>query len=271
MDNYFSRKSGKTAKLTKHIGELYPELSYNFLMKLIRKRDVFVNGARANADSELKKGDLVSLFLLPKAVPVDICFENDYIFCVNKPKALQSDGDYSLKSLINYVKPESVMINRLDTNTSGLVLFAKGEEVADYIISAMNRGEIEKTYSATVYGEVNFKNTLIKGYLVKNADAGRVKIYHSPIKGSVEVSIICTTKAKRDGLTYLEVVLHNGKTHQIRAQLADAGYFIIGDGKYGNDKINRLYGYKSQELKAIKLKFNLSDDRYNLSGLVISL
>ena len=66
MDNYFSRKSGKTAKLTKHIGELYPELSYNFLMKLIRKRDVFVNGARANADSELKKGDLVSLFLLPK-------------------------------------------------------------------------------------------------------------------------------------------------------------------------------------------------------------
>lgn len=271
MTNYFDRIVNKPIQLIKALPNLYPELPYNFLMKLLRKKDVFINTKRVGNDVKLSKGDIVSLFLLPKAVPLNICFENEYLFCIDKPKGISSDGEYSLKSLINYVYPQSVMIHRLDTNTEGLVLFAKNSEVADYLIDNMKNGQIEKSYKCTVYGDVRFKNTELKGYLYKDSSKGRVKIYHYPYKDAVAISTVCTTVYSHDGLSDLMVTIHNGKTHQIRAHLADAGYFIIGDSKYGDDRINRLYGYKSQVLKAVCLKFSDSMTKYGLSGLVISI
>lgn len=271
MDNYFSRKVGKNAKLTKVLSELYPELSYNFLMKLVRKKDVFVNGKRANVDSNVCSGDVVSLFLCRQATPLNVCFESDYIFCVNKPKGLQSDGVYSLCGMAKYVYPDCVMLHRLDTNTSGLVMFAKSEDVAEYIKELMKNGHIEKTYLATVYGEPNFKNTTLSGYLQKDSENGRVKIFDTPSKNRTRVSLVCSVVSRKDGLSVLEVKIHNGKTHQIRSQLAYSGYFIIGDGKYGDDRINRMYGYKSQELKAVKIKFDETCTEFGLRNLEIDI
>lgn len=271
MTNYFDRIVNKPIQLTKALSCLYPELPYNLLMKLLRKRDVFVNSKRVGSDIKLCKGDVVSLFLLPKAVPLNICFENEYIFCINKSKGISSDGEYSLKSLVSYVYPQSIMIHRLDTNTEGIVLFAKDSAVAEYLIENMKIGNIEKTYKCTVYGDAHFKNTELKGYLYKDASKGRVTIYHFPYKDAVAISTVCTTVTRHDGLSDLTVTIHNGKTHQIRAHLADAGYFIIGDGKYGDDRINRLYGYKSQALKAVRLTFSDSMTKYGLSGLVINI
>lgn len=270
MDNgYFSRVINKSGKLSKVISSIYPELPYNFLMKLIRKKDVKVNGKAVNQDFNVVSGDSVSLFLKPNAVPLEIVFDNYYIFCIRKPKNLISDGDYSLSSLAEYIYPNSKMLHRLDTNTSGLVLFAKNNEVFEYLMIAMQEGKIEKTYLATVYGEVSFKNTLLKGYLLKDAEKVRVKIFDNQVKGSVFVSIIANTISQKDGLSLLKITLHNGKTHQIRAQLAHVGCFIIGDGKYGDDRINKMYGYTSQELKAVALKFNFSGDPFGLGGLEI--
>lgn len=272
MDNeYFSRVTKKAGKLSKIISFVYPELSYNFLMKLIRKKDVKVNGRSVNQDFNVVSGDRVSLFLKPNAVPLDIVFENEHIFCVNKPKGLVCDGLYSLESLANYVFPYSKMLHRLDTNTTGLVLFAKNNEVFDFLLEEMKKGNIEKTYLATVYGEVSFKNALIEGYLLKDPSKSRVKIFDNQVKGSVYVSIVADTLSCKDGLSVLKVVLHNGKTHQIRAQLSHIGCFIIGDGKYGDDRINHMYGYTSQELKAISLKFNFSNDKFGLAGTEIKL
>lgn len=270
MDNrYFLRVFNKSGKLSKLISEVYPELPYNFLMKLIRKKDVKVNGKTANQDLTVNRGDSVSLYLMPNAVPLEIVFNNAYVFCVNKPKSLVSDGKYSLESLANYIYPNSKMLHRLDTNTEGLVLFAKNNEVYEYLREAMRNEQIEKTYSATVYGEFSFKNSLIDGYLLKDNEKGRVKIYDNQVKGSVYVSIIANTISQKDGLSVLSVTLHNGKTHQIRALLAHFGCFIIGDSKYGDDRINKMYGYKSQELKAVALKFDFAYDPYNLGGMVI--
>lgn len=271
MDNYFSRKVGKNAKLIKVLSELYPELSYNFLMKLVRKKDVFINGKRASADSNVCSGDTVSLFLCPSATPFNVCFESEYVFCVNKQKGIQSDGTYSLSGLAKYVFPDCVMLHRLDTNTSGLVLFAKCEQVAEYVKEQMKNGHVEKTYLATVYGEPDFRNTTLTGYLQKDAESGRVKIFDSPGKNRTKVSLACSVVSRKDGLSVLEVKIHNGKTHQIRSQLAYSGYFIIGDGKYGDDRINRMYGYKSQELKAVRIKFDETCTEYGLRDLVIEL
>lgn len=270
MDNqYFSRLANKSGKLSKVVLSVYPELPYNFLMKLLRKKDVKVNGKSVNQDFSVNSGDTVSLFLKPNAVPLEIAFDNDYIFCIKKPKNLICDGKYSLESLAQYIYPNSQMLHRLDTNTSGLVLFAKNTEVFEYLLNAMQEGKIEKTYLATVYGEVSFKNTLLKGYLFKDSAKGRVKIYDYQVKGSVFVSLVANTISQKDGLSVLKVTLHNGKTHQIRAQLAHQGCFIIGDGKYGDDRINKMYGYSSQELKAVALKFNFSGDPFGLGGLEI--
>ena len=271
MDNYFSRTSTKNCKIVKILPELFPELSYNFLMKLLRKKDVFVNDKRANADASVYTGDVVSLFLRPNVTPLNVCYESDFVFCVNKPKGLQSDGQYSLESLAKYVYPNCVMIHRLDTNTEGLVLFAKNSEVAEYVKEQMKNGFIEKTYLAVVFGEPNFKNTELTGYLAKDSANGRVKIYDRPSNDRSKVSLVCSVVGRKDGLTTLEVKIHNGKTHQIRAQLSAVGCFIIGDGKYGDDRINKAYGYKSQELKAIKLSFDSLCDKYGLKNLVISL
>lgn len=271
MSNYFDRTVSKSAQLIKALSSLYPELPYSLLMKLLRKKDIFVNSVRVGSDTKVYPNDLVSLFLLPKAVPLNVCYENDYIFCINKSKGIASDGKFSLESLVGYVYPKSVMIHRLDTNTEGIVLFAKNREVGEYLIDIMKSGEIEKTYRCTVYGEPRFKNTELKGYLYKDSSKGRVVIYHAPHKNAVAITTLCTTLSSHDGLTELSVTIHNGKTHQIRAHLADAGYFIIGDGKYGDDRINKLYGYKSQALKAVELKFSESVTKYGLSGLTISI
>ncbi len=270
MDNeYFSRNFNKSGKLSKVISSAYPELPYNFLMKLIRKKDVKVNGKNVNQDFNVVSGDSVSLYLKPQAVPLEIVFDNEHIFCINKPKGLVSDGEYSLESLAKYIYPNSKMLHRLDTNTTGLVLFAKNGEVFDYLLEAMQNGLIKKTYLATVYGEVSLKDTLIEGYLLKDTTKGRVRIFDNQVKGSVYVSIVANTISHKDGLTVLKIMLHNGKTHQIRAQLAHIGLFIIGDGKYGNDRINHMYGYNSQELKAVSLKFDFTNDPYGLGGLEI--
>ena len=269
-NSYFSRVAKKSGKLSKVLPSVYPELPYNFLMKLLRKKDVKLNG-KGVSDVNVSVGDNLSLFLKPNAVPLEIVFENEQIFCVKKPKSLISDGVYSLASLAEFVFPNSQMLHRLDTNTSGLVLFAKNSEVFDYLQNAMQEGKIEKTYQATVYGEVSFKNSLLKGYLLKDASKGRVKIFDSAVKGSVPVSIVANTISQKDGLSVLKITLHNGKTHQIRAQLAHEGCFIIGDGKYGDDRINKMYGFTSQELKAVGLKFNFSSDPFGLGGLEIKI
>lgn len=269
-NDYFSRVANKSGKLSKVLPNIYPELPYNFLMKLLRKKDVKVNG-RGVSDINVSVGDNISLFLKPNAVPLEVVFENEHIFCVKKPKSLISDGAYSLASLAEYVFPNSQMLHRLDTNTTGLVLFAKNNEVFEFLQNAMQEGKIEKTYQATVYGEVSFKNTLLKGYFLKDPSKGRVKIFDTSVKGSVPVSIIANTISQKDGLSVLRITLHNGKTHQIRAQLAHKGCFIIGDGKYGDDRINKMYGYTSQELVAVGLKFNFSNDQFGLGGVEIKL
>ena len=95
-----------------------------------------------------------------------------------------------------------------------------------------------------------------RNYLYKDAKRAQVFITHEPKKGNVNIKT-SVKLIKTDGeKSLVEVVIHNGKTHQIRAHLAFLGYPIIGDGKYGNDKISRQFKEKTQQLCAIKLQFN---------------
>ena len=268
---YFSRTILKGGNIAKAIGEVYPELPYNLLMKLLRKKDVFVNGARCNENAIVKTGDYVSLFLKPTAIPLKEIYCDENLLAVYKPKGVKSDGERSFSSLVSYVKEGATLLHRLDTNTDGILLFSLNPNAENILLSGMKNGEVVKEYRAVVYGETYFKNSKITNYLLKDAQKGKVKIYDHPYQGAEKVELTADTVKNNDGISTLKVVIHGGKTHQIRAQLAHLGHFILGDGKYGDDRVNKMLGYKSQELTAVKITFEFKNDVLRLNGVKIGL
>lgn len=261
----FKRVVPKEGRLSKLLPLVYPEFSYNFLMKLLRKKDVFVNGTRVKEEN-VTIGDEVNLYLKPDAIPLTVVYRDENVLVVYKPRGIQSDGEHSFSSLVGYVYPTAVLMHRLDTNTDGLLMFALNDTAEKVLFDAMKNGELTKEYLAVVYGEVSWKNKKMINYLVKDAKNARVKIYDNKVVDSEKIELTATTLYIKDGTTALSVVIKGGKTHQIRAQLAHNGYFIVGDGKYGDDRINRLYGKKSQLLTAVAIEFDMKNDVLGLNG-----
>ena len=133
--------------------------------------------------------------------------------------------------------------HRLDRNTSGLTLFAKNQQSQNILFEKFKNHEIEKHYICRVYGIPKEKHKILTAYLFKDTKKSMVYIKDSPKKGYqniiTEYTVISTNLS--DNTSILEVILHTGRTHQIRAHLAHIGYPIIGDGKYGINEINKKF------------------------------
>ncbi len=166
--------------------------------------------------------------------------------------------------------------HRLDKNTKGIVLFAKNKEALKILLEKFKNHEIEKHYIAKVYGIPKEEHKILKDFLFK--DAKKNIVYISPVKKMGYQEIITEYKIieknKLENTSILEVILHTGKTHQIRAHLAYIGHPIIGDGKYGNGKINRKLKQTKQNLTAYKLIFKFTSNSgilEYLNGMEINL
>ena len=150
----------------------------------------------------------------------------------------------------------------MDRNTEGLTIFAKSKEVFNLIKKAQKNKEIKKSYLTEVVGTTNFSGKTIVSYLQKDDEKSLVKIFSSPVKGSVKIETRITTLNNSSGKTSLLLVeIFGGKTHQIRAQLSSLGFPIVGDGKYGKNLDNKKFKTKTQKLTAFKLNFNFSDKK----------
>lgn len=165
------------------------------------------------------------------------------------------------KPLQNHIQKDSFqpsLCHRLDRNTGGLVVIAKNKESYDTLLNKIEAKEIKKYYKCLVKGRMERTEARLKAYLWKDARKSMVFVSNQKSKGALEI-ITAYRVLEYDpsiDVSMLEVELITGRTHQIRAHLAYVGHPILGDGKYGTNTINRMFGLKMQALWAYKLSFN---------------
>lgn len=259
-------------KLITYLTSHFPHLKQNAFFKALRKKDIRINGKRISENVIVHKNDEVTIYLTDEIlegknrkenIHLKILYEDDNIAVFFKPAGIEVEGNSSFTSLIHEKISSSYLpCHRLDRNTSGLILYAKNIESRTILFDKFKKREIEKHYMATVVGIPKKKKAILTDYLFKDTKKSKVYISHNPKPGYVKIITQYTviSSDEKNQTSLLDVELHTGRTHQIRAHLAFIGYPILGDGKYGDNEINQKYHKKEQDLVSYMLKFNFETD-----------
>jgi len=303
MVKFIISQNDENQRLDKFLRKYLKNASLSHIYKLIRK-DVKVGGVREKPDRILKSGDEITIYISAEDEDFlrgvrdiqkskrqfGIAYEDKNILVVNKPFGLLIHGSPSEKKntltnqVVGYLIEKGeydvsertfspAPVNRLDRNTTGLVVFGKtGQALKDLGQMMKERNRIRKFYLTIVSGEIEGE-LFLKGELVKDSNTNKVSIFDWASHGK-EIETIARVKSRARGFSLLEVEPVTGRTHQIRAHLAHAGYPVIGDAKYGDSRLNRKisekYGLTTQLLHAEKLIFEDMTPRFEyMTGIEI--
>ena len=286
-------------RVDKFLQKTYHNLPVSMMYKYIRQKDIKLNGRRCQISDRLREGDVLTLYVkdefLKKAPSVyafmnasrqlEPVYEDEHLLLLNKKAGLlvhPDDGEYG-DTLIGRVQrylyekgeydPEReqafapALVNRIDRNTSGIVIAAKNAEALRILNDKLRNREIHKYYLCIVHGLPEPREATLEGYLEKNEEQNRVYILKKAKTGARTIATHYRVLEERDGLSLLEVELLTGRTHQIRAHLAFYGHPLVGDTKYGTNAQNKGSGHSYQALYAYKLRFAFTTDAGILSYL----
>lgn len=267
-------------KLNNFLLSKFDKLTNNTIYKALRKKDIRINNIKINENVTLHTGDEVKIFIIDELlfkispITLEIIYEDDNIILVNKPINIEVTGENSLTSHIQTIYQEKGFkfiepCHRLDRNTSGLILFAKNQESLTELLNMFKENKIEKHYRAITYGIPNKKYEYLVAYLFKDKKKSLVYISNDRKKGYQEIktSYNLISCDKKNNLALLDIQLHTGRTHQIRAHLSHIGYPILGDGKYGINKINKNFHITTQALCSYSVTFHTNPSYKKLNYL----
>ncbi|MCI8727325.1 MAG: RluA family pseudouridine synthase [Hungatella sp.] len=272
-----------------------------FIYKMLRKKNITVNGKKCDGSEKLSEGDEIKLFLSEETlqkfsqiqvqkvrdIQLSVIYEDAHILLINKPSGMLSqkakEGDESLvEYVIDYLLKNGDLskedlatfrpsvCNRLDRNTSGLVAAGKSLPGLQILSEVFRDRSLHKYYYCVVKGALKGKKT-INGFLLKDEKTNQVKIFKDQVWDSQPIITTYEPVSVFDNYTLLKVTLVTGRTHQIRAHLSSIGYPLVGDGKYGdagvNEEARRRFGIRYQMLHSFQMQFpDLPEPLSYLSG-----
>ena len=287
-------------RLDRWLAKTLPLLPAPLAQKYIRIKRVKLNGRGAKRDVRLVQGDLLQLyindefFLTPTPEnaflslyqpKLTILYEDEHILLVDKRPGLVVHPDESerVNTLLTHIQAylyqkkewspywensfAPALCNRIDRNTGGIVIAAKTAEALRVMNQKIRDRELEKLYLCAVLGCPTPSAGTLEGFIVKDEAKKQVSIRSKPVPGGRKAITKYRTLATKGNLSLVECDLITGRTHQIRAMMAHAGHPLLGDGKYGSEKVNRQYGRKHQALWSWKLTFQFTTDAGELDYL----
>ena len=304
MVNVEIGKNEQNQRLDKFLRKYLGKAPLSYIYKAIRK-DVKVNGKRSKEDYILQLGDTVTLYMKEEVIEhyreklerskakrqFKIAYEDENLIVVEKPFGLLTHGDRNEKKnhlanqVVDYLietgeynpRIEKTFtpapVNRLDRNTTGLVLFGKTNMAVQQLNQMIReKDKVSKCYMTIVAGNLK-KELHLRDRMVKDHANNKVTVLSMDQEG-LEMETIVRPLEHCSRYTLVEVEIITGRTHQIRAHLAKAGHPVIGDVKYGDPRVNgyvrRHYDLNTQLLHAYKLEFSgCSGELEYLNGKVI--
>lgn len=299
MKNFVITKNDAGQRLDKFVTKSVPSLPQSLLYKYIRLKRIKVNGKRAQISTRLNTGDSVDMYIndeffakapekydfLKAGKSLNIIYEDENVLLCDKPIGLlcHPDDKEFVDTLIGRIKrylhekkeylPDKEnsftpsLVNRIDRNTTGIVIAAKNAVALRILNEKMKNRELHKYYLCIVHGVPNPPKKLLTGYLEKNESKNKVFIRNKPFEGGKTIKTKYQVVDSKKDFALVEIELLTGRTHQIRAHMASIGHPLLGDGKYGTNALNKGTGYKKQALCSYKLCFDFTTDAGELNYL----
>ncbi len=262
----------------------------SFVYKMLRKKNITLNHKKCDGSEKTAVGDEVALWLSDETIEkfreakhfeqvpqhFKVIFEDEDILAVNKPAGMLSQKakpeDISVnEEAISYLLKDHVITekslevfkpsvcHRLDRNTSGLLIIGKSLPGLQHMSEVLKERTAQKYYLCFVEGVVTASKHIC-GYLIKDEKTNQVTVSDRPVSGGHHIETMYEPLGNNGYQTLLKVELITGRTHQIRAHLASVGHGIVGDGKYGSERVNdyfrKHYHLKHQLLHSWRMEFD---------------
>lgn len=266
------------SRLLSFLARAYPPAPDLSLRRALKRRDIKVDGQRVSDNRAVAAGQTIEWYTdwAPPVIPV--VYRDDHLLIINKPGGISSDQQAGEQmTLLGLVAAQQGLstpprlVHRLDHQTSGLMVLALTDEAEEALDQVFRQGLVQKTYTCLVGGSMPRQQDTLKAWLRKDARNARVQVLDSPAANAREIITAYRVLAAEGPCSRLEVILHTGRTHQIRAHLAHTGHPLVGDDKYGDRALNKALGAGRLMLAATGLTLGADGLLRELNGRHFSI